>query len=121
MGAVYEMLIAFLCAALSGMGVGGGGLLLIYLTMFTDSGRQRAQMYNLLFFMCASAASLLIHADKRKIDLRVTALISAAGIPGAVLGAALSGASGDDAIGILIGAFLFVSGAVSLFSKRKQK
>ena len=80
---VIEILTAFLCAALSGMGVGGGGLLLIYIAMFTDTPQKEAQLYNLIFFMCASASALLLHVKKRRLDLRVISLLALSGVPGA--------------------------------------
>ena len=121
MPAVFELLIAFLCAALSGMGVGGGGLLLIYLTMFGSMERRQAQLYNLIFFLCASAASLILHIRKRKIDIPVTVLLALTGVPGAVAGSIISRTAGDDIVGYALGGFLFVSGAITLFSKNEEK
>lgn len=117
-----EALIALLCAALSGMGVGGGGLLLIYLTLFTDMAQRQAQLYNLLFFLAASAFSLAVHAGKRRISIRVVLLLTLGGVPGAVAGSFFSRFAGDAALGYVLGAFLFLSGAVSLlgtFGKEK--
>ena len=116
-----ELLIAFLCAALSGMGVGGGGLLLIYLTMFASMETRQAQLYNLIFFMCASASSLLLHVQKRKMDIFATALLALTGAAGAAAGSVLSRTAGDDIVGYALGGFLFVSGAVTLFSKKEKK
>ena len=51
--------ITFLLAALSGMGVGGGGLFVIYLSLFTDTPQLVAQGMNLLFFLFFSQNSTL--------------------------------------------------------------
>ena len=45
---------AFLLSALSGMGVGGGGLFVIYLAFATDMPQLSAQGANLLFFLCSA-------------------------------------------------------------------
>ena len=47
---------------LSGFGVGGGTLLLIYLTAFAGLPQEQAQGINLLYFLPAAAASLPAHA-----------------------------------------------------------
>ena len=116
---MLEAVIAFLCAALSGMGVGGGGLLLIYLTLFGDMAQRRAQFYNLIFFLAASLASLILHAERRNIRPGVVLLISLGGVPGAVAGSMISRAAGDSALGYVLGVFLFLSGAASFFGGRK--
>ena len=116
-------MIALLCASLSGMGVGGGGLLLIYLALFTETAQRQAQLYNLVFFIAASASSLLVHALKRKISPEAVMIIALGGIPGAFAGGFLSGAAGDEMLGYIFGGFLLASGAVSLigsFGKKKK-
>jgi uncharacterized membrane protein YfcA len=55
----YDALAAFVCAILSGMGVGGGGLFLIYLSLVRHCDIFLARQLNLLCFLCGSAASLL--------------------------------------------------------------
>ncbi len=118
---MIELIIALICAALSGMGVGGGGLLLIYLTLATDMAQRQAQLYNLIFFLAASMASLTVHVCRRRIRPGIVALISLGGVPGAVLGSFLSRAAGDTALGYILGGFLFVSGALSFFGGKKSR
>lgn len=117
---MIELLIAFLCAALSGMGVGGGGLLLIYLTLFCDMAQRQAQLYNLVFFLAASASSLVLHTYRRRIRPGVVFWISLGGVPGAVAGSLISRAAGDSALGYILGAFLFISGAISFFGSGRR-
>ena len=121
MTALVRAVLAFLCAALSGMGVGGGGLLLIYLTLFEDTAQREAQLYNLIFFLAASASSLILHTYRRNIRLPVVFWLSFGGVPGAIIGSLLSGAVGDSALGITLGAFLAVSGAVSLLRRGERE
>ena len=45
------VIVGTLIALLSGMGVGGGGLFAVYLSMFTDIPQLSVQGYNLLFFL----------------------------------------------------------------------
>ena len=48
---LYDLLASLLAAALSGLGVGSGGLLVIYLSLFTDLPQRTAQGFNVLFFL----------------------------------------------------------------------
>ena len=47
---------------LSAFGIGGGSLLLIYLTSFAALDQHQAQGINLLYFLPAAAAALPSHA-----------------------------------------------------------
>ena len=119
MTVIIEIAVAFLCAALSGMGVGGGGLLLIYLTLAENMAQREAQLYNLIFFLAASASSLLLHTYRRCISLPVVLWLSLGGVSGAVIGSVLSGILGEAALGCVLGAFLALTGAISLFRRKR--
>ena len=60
-------IIPFLIAALMGMGVGGGGLFVIYLTLCMNLPQYTAQGTNLFFFIMAGIGALCLHLAKRKI------------------------------------------------------
>ncbi len=74
-----SFLFAFLAGTatgiLSAFGVGGGTLLLIYLSVFTGIPQQKAQGINLLYFLPASLASLPSHFKNGFVDR--TALLPA--------------------------------------------
>ena len=59
--------IPFLIAALMDMGVGGGGLFVIYLTLCMNLPQYTAQGTNLFFFILAGVGALALHLSKRKI------------------------------------------------------
>ena len=48
---VFTIIASFLIAALSGLGVGGGGLFVVFLALFTEIPQITAQGINLLFFL----------------------------------------------------------------------
>ena len=54
-------------AVLSGLGVGSGGLLVIYLTLIEGYEQIGAQGVNLLFFLFSSGSAMLYHLVHRKI------------------------------------------------------
>ena len=51
---MVSFIVALITSVLSGLGIGGGGLLVIYLAFFTDTPQITAQGINLLFFIFSS-------------------------------------------------------------------
>ena len=64
---VLNIIVSFLVALLMGMGVGGGGLFVIFLTMCLNYGQIYAQGTNLVFFIIAILSSIFVHLRKRKL------------------------------------------------------
>lgn len=90
--AVVGAVLAGLCAGvLSGWGVGGGSLLLVYLTAFAGLEQATAQGINLLYFLPCAALALWGHGKKGLIDGRVWLPAAVGGCAMAVLGALLAG------------------------------
>lgn len=101
-----DMIATFVVATLAGMGIGSGGLMVIYLTLLRGSDQLSAQGINLLFFLFASGASMLIHLKRRRIFLLAVAVMVAAGLPAAYLGTRLAMVLDERTIRVLFGAFL---------------
>ena len=113
-----SMVAAFVLSALSGMGVGGGGLFVIYLVWVTDTPQLTAQGMNLLFFLCSAGAAALIHLRKRTILWWVVALMAGAGVIGALIGTALSTRIDEGILRKIFGSMLIAAGILSL--KRRE-
>lgn len=58
-----KILIALLLGTLAGLGVGGGSILLLWLTIVEKIPVEQARIYNLLFFL-PTASIVVIHAVK---------------------------------------------------------
>ncbi len=57
---ILDALAVVLCACVSAMGLGGGGVLILYLTLVCDTPQMVAQGVNLLFFLpCAITAAVI--------------------------------------------------------------
>ena len=107
-------------ALLSGMGVGSGGLMVIYLTLFEQTPQLTAQGINLLFFLFASGASLLVHLARRRIYGRAVLVLSLCGTVGSLLGSASAARLPSNLLGKLFGAALVVTGILSLAREKKH-
>ena len=75
------MLIGFITGVLSGFGVGGGTLLLIWLTAFEGLEQTQAQGINLIYFLPCAALALVSHVRNGLVDRDV---FLPAGLAGAV-------------------------------------
>ncbi|MBE6686649.1 MAG: sulfite exporter TauE/SafE family protein [Ruminococcaceae bacterium] len=116
---IVNMLAASLIGILAGLGVGGGGLLVIYLTLVLGTEQLQAQGINLCFFIICSASSLCIHFKKRKINIRQILALAITGIVSSLLGAYISRNIDASLLRRLFGGLLVISGALAFFSKKK--
>ena len=121
-----DWLISLAIAALSGMGVGSGGLLVVWLTRGDGLGQAEAQGINLLFFLFAAAASCAVNFRRRKIPAGAVVLLGIGGALGAAAGALLASALAPRLLRKLFGAMLLVTGlpalvrsAAGIFKKEK--
>ena len=77
---------AAIIALLSGLGVGSGGLLVIWLTMIEGMDAGRARGLNLMFFVFSASAALIIHLIKKRVKIRFTLCLAAFAAVGTLLG-----------------------------------
>lgn len=120
-GVLADVLAAAVIAALAGMGIGGGGLLVLYLVIIKGMGQTEAQGLNLVFFICAATSSLWWHGRKGRVDWRRIITVGAIGTVGAVLGAFSATSVSPETVRKAFGWMLVVSGAMVLLGKRKNK
>lgn len=65
---------------ISGCGIGGGSLLVLYLTTVMGVAQQTAGSINLLYFVACAPAALIGHIRQRLVVWRVAILCAIAGI-----------------------------------------
>lgn len=106
---------------LSGMGIGGGTLLVIVLVELAHIEQRAAQGINLLYFLPVAAASLLAHIRSRRIRKHVFLLCAAAGTAAAVGGSLLAGSLKTGALRRLFGILLIAAGTVQILKRPKRK
>ena len=64
---ITALLAGLFSGIIGGMGMGGGAVLIIYLSLFTDTPQIKAQGINLLFFIPIGLTALIIYAFKKQI------------------------------------------------------
>ena len=112
-----DFIVIFIIAALSGLGVGSGGLLVIYLTLIEKVPQLTAQGANLIFFILASLSSLIFNLPKRRIPYGAVLLMSALGICGSLAGTYFASVIPAEVLRKIFGFMLVGSG---LFALKKR-
>lgn len=116
-----DIIAAFLIAVLSGMGIGSGGLFVIYLTLVLQTPQLTAQGINLMFFLFSSGSALIIHLQKRKILWGAVLMLTVGGVFGAIFGSFVAGLLPSSTIRKIFGGMLLASGTLALFKKDKKE
>lgn len=116
-----NILASFFVALLAGLGVGGGGLLVLYLTLVHHIPQAEAQGINLLFFLCAAGAAFLVNRKRRRFRWQTVLLLAVSGVILAIPGALLATAVDPSLLRKCFGGLLVLSGVVSLFRRKEQQ
>lgn len=120
MGWVIALAAGTATGVLSGFGIGGGTLLLIYMTTFAGVPQALAQGINLLYFLPAAASALPSHVKNGYIDKSVLLPAILAGLAGTALGAWAATALETALLRRIFGGFLIVVGLRELFRKAEK-
>jgi uncharacterized membrane protein YfcA len=105
---------------LSGFGVGGGSLLMLYLTLLAGIGQYQAGGINLLYFIACAPAALASHIKNGLVQGKAVKWCVLAGVPASVLAAMAAARMDTDWLRRAFGVFLLYVGAKELFTKQKQ-
>ena len=111
-----SFILPFVISALMGMGVGGGGLLIVYLTLYLHLDQLVAQGTNLLLFVVAGVGSLIYHLRKRKIKPWQILLGILFGSVGSIISSLTLSRVDPKYAKATLGAFLIISGSVTVYN-----
>lgn len=113
-------LIGLASGIISGMGIGGGAILIPALVIFVKPEQHIAQSVNLLFFIPTAIVALMIHIKNKRIDFKIALPIIIFGLVGAYLGSRLALSLKGITLKKLFGAFLFAMGTYEFFRREKK-
>ena len=85
-----ETLIGIISGIVSGTGMGGGTILIFFLTFMLGIDQHVAQATNLIFFIPTSIVAIVVNFKNKNIDLKLAIIITIFGILGAIIGANIS-------------------------------
>ncbi|MEA4912150.1 MAG: sulfite exporter TauE/SafE family protein [Oscillospiraceae bacterium] len=113
--------VGFFSGVLASMGLGGGFILLVYLSLFTDIEQRTAQGVNLFFFIPIILLSLVFHIKNKLIDFRTALLCGAVGAATVYGGYALAQRLDNEWLRRGFAVFIILAGLRDLFAKGVDK
>ena len=116
---MWVALVGFCSGIISGMGIGGGTILIPALLFLTDINQQQAQGINLIYFIPTAITALITHQKKGSLDWKTAKPLAAMGLAGAAAGAFLAVSLESELLRKIFGGFLFLMGLSEIFKKRK--
>ena len=118
---IIAILAGLVCGVLSGFGIGGGSLLMVWMTAVLSMEQKAAQGINLLYFLPTAVCALIFHAKHRQICWKAVLPAAIAGCAAAVPGALLAASLDMELLRKLFGGFLIAVGLVEIFCKGLKK
>lgn len=118
---MIRFIAAFFSAVIASMGIGGGAVLLLFLTLFTQISLEQAQGINLLFFLPIGIVALLFHRKSGLLQGKRALFWGLWGLPGVWAGIWLRGHLDSSWVGKAFSVFLFFLGLQTLFSHKAKK
>ena len=118
---ISALLAGLFSGILGSMGLGGGAVLVIYLSVFANVKQLSAQGINLIFFIPIAIISVIIYSYKKQIKWRLTLKIAFGGILGAISGFMLTDFLGGKITSKIFGGLLILIGIKEIFAKKNKK
>ena len=83
---LLKIIAGFFSGVIGGMGMGGGIVLIPVLTLLFNIEQKYAQGINLVSFIPAAIAALIVHIKNKNVDLKCAVNIALFGVGGSIIG-----------------------------------
>lgn len=103
---IWIIIAGFLAGIISGMGIGGGAILIPALTFFLNLEQKNAQCVNLMYFIPTAVFALIIHIKNKNVEIKSAVPILIFAVIGAVIGGLIAVRLEGGLLKKLFGAFL---------------
>lgn len=110
---------ALVTGFLASLGVGGGMILILYMTVWGGYSQIHAQGVNLIFFLPIALLSVIIHRKNGLIELKELVPAMITGAVSAVIGSLAAEYIGSELLGKFFAVFIIALGIRELFRKNK--
>lgn len=114
-------IIGFLSGIISGMGIGGGTILIPSLVFFTSLNQQEAQGINLMVFIPVAIVAIFVHYREKNIEFKYAKWIIVGGIVGSIMGSLFALRISPISLRRYFGIFLLLIGIYELLKKDRPK
>lgn len=117
---IIEALIGALTGVLSGFGVGGGTLLLLWMTAVEGMRQAQAGGVNLLYFIICALPAIFGHIKNGLVEKKAVLWCALAGVPACIAASFLAAGMDTELLRRCFGAFILVIGVRELFCKAQR-
>ena len=117
---ITDTIAGFLSGVLGAMGFGGGGVLIIYLTLYRNLPQLTAQGINLIFFIPSAVIALIKHHKNKLIEWKVSFSYIVCGIIGVAAGYLLIRFLDETLIRKIFSLILIAAGIKDLLIKKEK-
>lgn len=117
---MIQILIGVVSGIFSGIGMGGGTILILLLTTIVGMEQHIAQATNLIYFIPTAISAIIVNYRNKNIDMKLAKFISIFGIIGALIGALISVNINVDKLKKLFGIFLVIIAIHEIYTLYKQ-
>ena len=115
-----KILIGIVAGIVSGLGMGGGTVLIFLLGTICGIEQHIAQATNLIFFVPTSLVAIWVNLKNKNLDIKLATLISICGIIGAIIGAKVSVKTDVHMLRKYFGYFLLIIAIHEIYSLTKE-
>ena len=117
---ILEFLVGLVTGIISGFGIGGGSLLILYLTAVAGVNQYTAGGVNLLYFIGCAPCALISHIKNKRIVWQAVLFCTLAGVITSVAAAFLGARMEVGLLRRLFGGFLLLTGLRELFFRQQR-
>ena len=115
-----EILIGTISGVFSGIGMGGGTILIFLLSVFEGMEQHIAQATNLIYFVPTAISAIIVNYREKNIDIKLARFISIFGIIGAIIGAIISVNTDVQKLRKIYGIFLAIIALHEIYTLIKE-
>ena len=105
---MIEVFTGIISGIVSGLGMGGGTILILIFTIFLNIEQHIAQATNLIFFIPTAIIAIYINKNQKLLDMKTGMIIGISGIFGAVIGSIISNKLDSQNLKRYFGIFLVI-------------
>ena len=117
---MIQSLIGVVSGVFSGVGMGGGTILIFLLTTFAGIEQHIAQATNLIYFIPTAISAIIVNYREKNIDTKLAVSVSVFGIIGAIIGAKFAVNTDVQKLRKLFGIFLAIIAIHEIYTLFKE-
>ncbi len=117
---VWLVVAGLVSGIVSGLGIGGGTVLIPTLCIFFGFTQQEAQSLNLIYFIPTAIIAILTHMKQGNIEKKLVLKLVLFGLVFAAIGSFLAIRINNEVLQKIFGAFLLVMGTMEILRKKEK-